>query len=197
MKSHGEPSLPKPNTQVYGPREPSKPCDSYLKGTWSGMCNRILNDKNPSYKNYGGRGLTLEEEWASDYYAFRRWILNNLGERPPKKSLDRIDNDYGYHPTNPSGEVQLRWATSKQQNGNQRNRISKYGICEIGGIKGLVSTVMLELGIDNTRWVSKMKPKIHKQSMSLREAIEWCLNKTYEYPPEITYIENPDLRLLT
>lgn len=201
MKSLGEPSPHKTKAKAKAkpckPTEPSKPCDSYLKPTWNAMRNRILNSKDAGYRNYGGRGLTLEEAWASDYFVFREWILSNLGERPLNKSLDRIDNDYGYHPTNSSGEVQLRWATRKEQKENQRTRISQYGSCEIGGIKGLVSTVLWELGINNTRWRSKMKPKVYKQSMSLGEAIEWCLNKTYETPPEITYIEKPDMRLIT
>ena len=140
----------------------------------------------------------MHNEWAENYYAFRAWILENIGERPPKKSIDRIDNDYGYHPYSLKGEMQLRWATKKEQNKNKRMRKSfgrKYGMCEIGGIRGSVAYVLNQLGIANTRWKQKMQPKRHKQSMSLGEAIKWCLNKTYENPPEIAYIEKPNLRL--
>lgn len=173
-------------------------CDQYLRPIWNAIKQRIYNTNCDVFSDYGGRGLTMSDEWANSYYHFRDWIIENLGERPPEKSLDRVNNDYGYHPYSQTGEVQLRWATSKEQKLNQRKRKShsrKYGMCEIGGIKGSVSYVLNQLGIASARWKQKMEPKIHKKSMSLREAIEWCLNKTYTNPPKISYIEKSDLRL--
>lgn len=79
--------------------------------TWARMKNRCFNVGGPDYPNYGGRGITVCEEWRSDFMAF----FNHVGPRPtPKHSIDRIDNDKGYEPGN------VRWATVAEQNLNRR-----------------------------------------------------------------------------
>lgn len=89
----------------------------YLYVTWNGMRKRCLNLKSNNYKNYGGRGIKIYKQWIDDYFKFKNWILNNLGERPEGMSLDRINNDGNYVPGN------LRWATRKQQVQNSRTVI--------------------------------------------------------------------------
>lgn len=80
--------------------------------TWAGMKARCNNPENNLYKNYGGRGIKLCEPW-------NRFVnfLNDMGEKPPGKSLDRIDPNGDYSPKN------CRWATPKMQSRNQRNTI--------------------------------------------------------------------------
>lgn len=56
----------------------------------------------------------MYENWRFDYVDFKCWILDNLGDRPHKHSLDRINNDGNYEPGN------LRWATAETQNNNTR-----------------------------------------------------------------------------
>jgi hypothetical protein len=88
------------------------PRDVYM--AWHSMKDRCLNPNHPFWYRYGGRGITVSEQWK-DFEAFR----NDVGPKPSKKhSLDRIDNDLGYFPDN------CRWATRKQQNLNRSN--SKY-----------------------------------------------------------------------
>jgi hypothetical protein len=79
------------------------------------MKQRCFNPHNKSYKNYGGRGITIFPKWINDYTAFRQYIEQHLGPKPsPEHSIDRINNDGNYEPDN------LRWATPPQQGENQR-----------------------------------------------------------------------------
>ena len=69
----------------------------------------------------------MYQGWRNDFIAFVCYLLDELGERPKGKSLDRIDNDGHYEPGN------LRWATPKQQSDNKRLR--KYTWKTASGIK--------------------------------------------------------------
>ena len=80
---------------------------------WWNMRSRCFNPRNPEYKNYGGRGITICGRWLS-FVAFHTDILAEIGERPRGKSFDRINNDGNYEPGN------VRWATPSQQTKNQR-----------------------------------------------------------------------------
>lgn len=77
---------------------------------WYNAKRRCHYTANPSFKNYGGRGIGMCEEWRDDFAAFFR----DLGPRPAGRTLGRIDNDKGYEPGN------CRWETRKQQQRNQR-----------------------------------------------------------------------------
>ena len=71
---------------------------------WVNMKQRCLNPNNTSWRNYGGRGITICKRWLKfeNFYA-------DMGERPKGLTLDRIDNDKGYSPQN------CRWTTMKVQ----------------------------------------------------------------------------------
>lgn len=82
--------------------------------SWCAMRARCLKENHPSYKDYGGRGITVCQEWM-DFEVF----LKDMGRKPsPKYSIDRINNDGNYEPSN------CRWATAKQQaNNRKRNKV--------------------------------------------------------------------------
>lgn len=82
--------------------------------TWSQMRQRCLNPRATKWPDYGGRGITVSDQWA-DFAVF----LADMGERPDGMTLDRIDNDGNYERGN------CRWATPSQQQFNRRNRVSR------------------------------------------------------------------------
>jgi hypothetical protein len=78
--------------------------------SWRAMRYRCRNPRCPAFPNYGGRGITVCRRWESSFLNF----YADMGERPDRKTLDRIDNDGNYEPGN------CRWATAKEQGRNTR-----------------------------------------------------------------------------
>lgn len=86
-------------------------CNSPEYVSWYAMKTRCYNKNIKAYKDYGGRGIIVYDEWKNDFIKFYQYI----GKKPSKEySLDRIDVNGNYEPGN------VRWATPKQQVKNRR-----------------------------------------------------------------------------
>ncbi len=98
--------------------------DSYtrLYHIWKGMRARCSNKNNDSFSHYGGRGILVCEEWKNSFYIFKIWA--NANGYSDSLSIDRINNDGNYEPSN------CRWANNLTQARNtrkiQKNNTSGY-----------------------------------------------------------------------
>lgn len=105
---------------------------------WFGMKARCYNPKSTHYKDYGGRGIAMCDEWKESFEAFYR----DMGPRPsPDHTVDRKDNDKGYSKDN------CRWATWAEQGRNRRNNL--YYVFD--GERKTLSEWCRELRIDYSR----------------------------------------------
>lgn len=81
------------------------------RAVWQSLKNRCHNPNDRGYRNYGGRGIQVCDEWRESFMAF----FEHVGPRPSTEhSLDRIDNNGNYEPGN------VRWVTRTEQNRNTR-----------------------------------------------------------------------------
>lgn len=93
-----------------------------LYGVWQSLKKRCYNKHLKAYKYYGGRGIRVCEEWNNSYPAFREWAYKNgyqeitLPNGNNKLTIDRINNDGNYEPSN------CRWVDMATQNKNKRQR---------------------------------------------------------------------------
>ena len=90
---------------------------------WCLMKARCCQENRENYQHYGGRGISVCEEWNNDFVVFYHWAINNGYDK--NLEIDRINNDEGYSPIN------CKWSTRKEQMRNRRNTV----FLENNGIK--------------------------------------------------------------
>lgn len=87
-----------------------------LNNVWLAMKSRCYRQTDKNYNRYGGRGITVCNEWRNDFQAFYDWsVAHGYNENAPNGqcTIDRIDNDKGYSPDN------CRWVDMKTQRSNR------------------------------------------------------------------------------
>lgn len=127
-----------------------------LFSRWVNMKQRCYNTKNTSYKDYGGRGITVCKEWRDSFFSFREWAISNgySGEL----RIDRKDNNGMYEPSN------CRWVTESVNQNNKRSNI-KFRYLE--GEATLTEISNITKVNHKTLW-----HRIFRQGMKLDEAID-------------------------
>ena len=121
---------------------------------WAAMKNRCSNENSLSYSRYGGRNITVCDEWKESFEAFYR----DMGSKPSDKhSIDRKDNDKGYCKEN------CRWATPVEQANNKRKTVFYY----YNGTYKTLSAWCRELGLS----YKTIYNRVCIQGSSLEDAI--------------------------
>lgn len=119
--------------------------------SWRKMRERCLNPNADQWRWYGGKGVTVCDQWAT-YEGF----VTDMGERPPGKTIDRIDPEGHYEPSN------CRWATRLEQIHNQQKTIK----VNLDGEIVALTEACSRLGVS----VAKVYLRMHRKGMSFDEA---------------------------
>lgn len=122
---------------------------------WGGMRSRCNNPKDKNYESYGGRGIKICKRWDSF-----RLFMKDMGEKPSAAhSIDRIDNDGDYMPSN------CKWSTKEEQIYNRRN-----------------SKIWVVFGVEYQR-CKDAAAQFGVCDMTIRAWCEGIKSKKYPYPP--------------
>lgn len=126
--------------------------------SWTAMKSRCSRKVAHNYKYYGGRGITVCDRWRDSFENF----LADMGPRPPKHSLDRINNDGNYEPGN------CRWASDIVQKRNKRS----VALVEYDGRSRHIADWAVEIGISH-------------EILYRRLRMGWSVARAFTQPPRI------------
>lgn len=129
------------------------------RNSWNSMKSRCSNPNDPDYYLYGERGISFCDRWKSfDLF------VEDMGERPNGKTLDRIDTEKGYIADN------CRWSDSKEQQRNRRDNVyyryrnKKYILTDLSEISGINRATLYH--------------RINNMGMTVKSAVENPIKKS-------------------
>ena len=121
---------------------------------WRGIISRCTNPNSAQYSRYGGRGISVSEDWMT-FCNFHR----DMGDPPfDGASIDRIDNDKGYSKEN------CRWATSDEQSRNKR--------CNVFYTYGGDTLLLKDFAVKYNANYSTLASRIYCYNMTMKQALE-------------------------
>lgn len=138
-----------PNRRTHGQK------NTRLYQTWKGMKDRCYRENNASWPEYGGRGITVCDEWRDSFEAFYDWSMKNGYN--DSLTIDRVDNDAGYGPDN------CRWVDTVSQQNNKRNN----HIIEFNGERHTMAEWSRISGVE----YHKLKDRINKCGWDVERAL--------------------------
>lgn len=139
-----------------------------LHRIWCSMKQRCFNPQSTGFKNYGGAGISICDEWRNDFQAFYEWAMAH--GYADDLTIDRIDNGKGYSPDN------CRWVDMKKQQNNRRNNRKvdycgcEYTISELAAILNIPYATLLgriNSGWDQSEW--GIKPNFNSKGRKKHE----------------------------
>lgn len=140
------------NAKGYCTREYTHP----LYDAWRNIKRRCYYSNSKYFKNYGGRGIIVCDEWLHDFNVFLSWALSSGWEYG--LTIDRTDNDGNYEPNN------CRWITRREQLLNRRNN-------HLVTYRGITKTI--------TEWAEHLG--IHKSTFAKRLK-NWSIDRAFNEP---------------
>ena len=152
-----------PKSKTHGKRS------TRLYTIWNMMKQRCENPKSKSYKNYGGRGIRVCNEWKNNFQSFYDWAINNGYNENLNGNdctIDRISVNGNYEPTN------CRWVNKKFQANNKRNN----HFISYRGETHTIAQWEEKLGINNRVFYQRLK-------------LGWGIDETIETPVRKTKIK--------
>ena len=130
--------------------------------TWCHIVGRCHNPNNSRWKDYGGRGISVSDNWRNSFLTF----LKEMGNAPsPKHSIDRINNDGNYEFGN------CRWATASEQYANKRSNVN---ITYKGETRNIADWAKF-IGMDERCLRARIKRK-------------WSIERAFTVPPQVKTI---------
>lgn len=131
-----------------------------LRWLWANMMSRCYRTSDLRYFDYGGRGITICDEWRFDCEAFYDWAVQNGWKTG--KQIDRIDNNGNYNPEN------CRFVTPKENMANRRNVVT---LTAFGETKMLVE------------WLDDARCKVTDEALRSRISRGWPVESAISAPP--------------
>jgi len=141
--------------------------------TYKSMIARCHNPKNPHFRNYGARGISVCDRWRMSFDAF----VEDVGLRPRgDHQLDRINNDGPYSPQNTRWVIQRENLRNKRTTRRYQSKGQNLTLAEWSSISGVSASAMtkrLRLGwrVDDAIWTPSMS-RLHANIINRKEAAE-------------------------